>query len=146
MAKDEAGKINEILEAIPQREPFLFVDEIIEINDNQIKTKRTLREDEAFFKGHFPGDPVMPGVLICEAMFQTGAILLKKAIALGEEGTPAVTRIQNGKFKRFIRPGETLEIEVKLIEKLGSAYFLKGIVRIEGKFVASVEFGCTLVK
>lgn len=135
-----------ILQAIPQREPFLFVDEIIEINDNQIKTRRTLREDENFFKGHMPGNPIMPGVLICEALFQSGAILLKKTIAIDVEGIPVVTRIQNAKFKRIIHPADTMEMTVDLVERVGSAYFLRGVVRINQKVAASVEFGCTITK
>jgi len=136
----------DIYDAIPQREPFLFVDEIVELTGNSIRTRRTLRQDEPFFKGHMPGNPIMPGVLICEAVAQSGAIFLKKALPDQKAGIPALTRLQNAKFKRFLRPGDTMEMTVELVETIGGAYFMKGTVRVAGKRVASVEFSCTLVE
>lgn len=72
-----------VLHAIPHRPPFLFVDRIVEQGEARLVTERTFRADEAFFAGHYPGSPLTPGVLLCEACFQTGAILLMQGAAKG---------------------------------------------------------------
>ena len=132
-----------ILDAIPQRPPFLFVDEIVERSDERIRTRTHVSGSEAFFEGHYPDFPVMPGVLLCEAALQSGAILLSKLIGPTTDGVPVLTRLTNAKFKRMVRPPETLEIEVALVERLANAYFMKGTVRVAGKTAVSLEFATT---
>jgi 3-hydroxyacyl-[acyl-carrier-protein] dehydratase len=138
--------MEEILNAIPHRPPFLFVDKIVEISGTKIKTTKEIRPDEPAFEGHYPGQPIMPGALICESIFQTGAILLSKMMGGMGGGIPVLTRINNAKFKSIVRPGNTLDIEAELVEKVSSAYFMKGKASVAGKTSVTVEFTVTLAK
>jgi len=135
------------LDYMPQREPFLFVDRVVEVMDSYIKTEKQIQADEPFFAGHFPGRPIMPGVLICEAVFQSSSILMStRAGALTNDGRiPLITRIANVKLKRVVLPGDLLEVEVKLKEILGQAAYMSGKVKVVGKTVLTVEFTVMLV-
>jgi len=136
----------QVLHAIPHRPPFLFVDKIIEISDTRIKATKNVDRNEDFFKGHYPGNPIMPGVLICESIFQAGAILLSKMIGYEGGGTPVLTRINGAKFKNMVKPGAILELEAEIVEKVSHAYFMKGNAKSEGKTVVTVEFAVSLVQ
>ena len=138
--------MEEVLKAIPHRPPFLFVDKIVELTETKIKTTKEISPEEPFFKGHYPGNPIMPGVLICESIFQTGAILLSSIISDVGDGTPVLTRISNAKFKNMVMPGSLLEMEAELVEKVSNAFFLKGSASSAGKTVVTVEFAVSLVK
>lgn len=128
-------------ELIPQRPPFLFVDKITHYEDKKIKTSLSLSGEEDFFKGHFPGNPIMPGVLLQEALFQSGAALMglinKNS---GASGLGVVTRVQNAKFKNMVKPGDTVEMEVEITETLSNASYMKGSSRVNGKIVLVLEF------
>ena len=97
----------EILDAIPHREPFLLVDEIIERSRRRIVGSKTFTGQEWFFAGHYPGKPVVPGVLLCEAAMQCGAILICPLVKGERAGArvPVVTRMNDVRFKRIVRPG-----------------------------------------
>ena len=138
--------MEDVLNAIPHRPPFLFVDKIVELTETNIKTTKGISPEESFFKGHYPGNPIMPVVLICESIFQTGAILLSNIISDISEGTPVLTRISNAKFKNIVRPGATLEMEVEVVERVSNAFFLKGKASVEGKTAVMVEFGVSLAQ
>lgn len=131
-----------ITDLIPQRAPFLFVDKIINRSETKISTTLTLTGKEDFFKGHFPGNPIMPGVLLQEAIFQTGAALMASKVG---GGLGVVTRVQNAKFKNMARPGDLLEMEVELVDSLANAYFMKGITKVAGKTILSIEFAVASV-
>lgn len=139
----------DVLQAIPHRPPFLFVDVIVETGDNFVITQRTIRAEEAYFEGHYPGNPIMPGVLLCESVFQTGAIfLMNKLRASGEDlssRTPVLSRIGEAKFKRMVKPGDIITIEAKLKETMGQFYFMTGTVRKDDKVALSIEFALALV-
>jgi 3-hydroxyacyl-[acyl-carrier-protein] dehydratase len=124
----------------------LFVDKIVELTETTIKTTKEISLEEPFFKGHYPGNPIMPGVLICESIFQTGAILLSNIISDISEGTPVLTRISNAKFKNIVRPSATLEMEAEVVERVSNAFFLKGKASSEGKTVVTVEFAVSIVE
>jgi 3-hydroxyacyl-[acyl-carrier-protein] dehydratase len=124
----------------------LFVDRIVELTDTKIKTAKDIKPDEPVFAGHYPGHPIMPGALICESIFQTGAILLSKMTGGMAGGIPVLTRINNAKFKSIVKPGSTLDIEAELIEKMSNAYFMKGKASVGGKTSVTVEFTVTLAK
>lgn len=136
-----------IKDLIPQREPFLFVDEVLDFSDGdgntKIKTTLKLTGEEDFFKGHFPGNPIMPGVLLQEALFQSGAALM--ALKSNESGLGVVTRVQNAKFRQMAKPGDVLEMEVELVESLSNAHFMKGVTKINSKTILSVEFAVASV-
>ncbi|MGQ9546216.1 MAG: 3-hydroxyacyl-ACP dehydratase FabZ [Dehalococcoidia bacterium] len=138
--------MEEILNAIPHRPPFLFVDRIVDLSDQKIKTVKEVKPDDPVFAGHYPGQPIMPGALICESIFQSGAILLSKMIGGLSGGIPVLTRINNAKFKNIVRPGSTLDIEAELVEKISNAYYMKGKASVGGKISVTVEFTVTLAK
>lgn len=136
-----------ILSHIPQREPFLFIENIVEQTENSITTSKRLTGEEDFFRGHFPGKPVFPGVLMCEAVFQTGALLMSfKGQSAGANKTAVVSRIQNAKFKNMAKPGDELLITVDFIESMAYASFMKGKITANGKTIMSIEFAATLVE
>jgi 3-hydroxyacyl-[acyl-carrier-protein] dehydratase len=128
----------DIKELIPQREPFLFVDKILECSEKIISTSLFLTGKEDFFRGHFPGNPIMPGVLLQEAIFQSGAALMAKNQSMPSLGV--VTRVQNAKFKNMVKPGDTLIISVELLEQLANASYMKGNIKVNDKVVLSMEF------
>jgi 3-hydroxyacyl-[acyl-carrier-protein] dehydratase len=135
-----------ILANIPQREPFLFIEKIVERSENTITTSKKLTGEEDFFKGHFPGSPVFPGVLMCEAVFQTGALLMAlKGQSANENKKALVTRIQGAKFKNMAKPGDELHITVDFVEMLANAAFMKGKITANGKNIMSIEFAATIV-
>ncbi len=135
----------EILDAIPHREPFLLVDEIVEQSESRIVGVKTFRPEEWFFAGHYPGNPLTPGVLLCEAAMQCGAILLAKRLTDAAGKVPVATRINDVRFKRMVHPGETITMEVDLVERLADAFFLKAKVSVDGKVAVRFEFACTVV-
>jgi len=135
------------LDYMPHRKPFLFVDRVVEVTDFCIKTEKQTQADEPFFEGHFPGRPIMPGVLICEAVFQSSSILMSKraGVSSNDGRIPLITRISNVKLKRVVLPGDLMEVEVKLKEILGQAAYMSGKVKVAGKTVLTVEFTVMLV-
>jgi len=143
------GKVNDAAEVkarIPHREPFLFVDRIVEKAESRIVTERAIRADETHFAGHYPGAPLMPGVLICEACFQTGAMLLSSAGEAPALRKPVLTRILEAKFRGMVRPGDVMRIEVEQDEKMGDAFVMKGCVDVAGKNVLRVKFIVAMVE
>lgn len=136
----------EILTRIPQRDPFLYIEDILEKTENSITTSKKITGEEDFFKGHFPGNPIMPGVLLCEATFQTGALLMSYLMegGLGKK-TAVVSRIQSAKFKNMVRPKDELQIHVTLTEQIANAAYMKGKVLANNKVALQIEFACTLV-
>lgn len=136
-----------ILNHIPQREPFLFIENIVEQSADSITTSKKLTGEEDFFRGHFPGRPVFPGVLMCEAVFQTGALLMAlRGEGAGNTKTALVTRIQGTKFKNMAGPGDLLHITVNFVEMLATTAFMKGKITCDGKTIMTIEFAATLVE
>ena len=138
--------LDEIYAAIPHRPPFLFVDEIVERSEDRIKCRKTFRADEWYFSGHYPGQPIAPGVILCEAAMQAGAILLSQYTPPLSRGLPVAARMKDVRFKRVIRPGDTIEIDVEMFHRLSKAWFLRAKVTCEGKLAVRFEFACTVTK
>jgi 3-hydroxyacyl-[acyl-carrier-protein] dehydratase len=137
--------LTEIQAAIPHREPFLLIDEIVSRSDKQIVCRKRFTGQESFYAGHYPQYPLTPGVLLCEAAMQAGAVLLSGFVSAAENAVPVATRMNDVRFKRSVRPGETIEIEVELTERLADAFFLKAKVTCEGRVAVRFDFACTLL-
>jgi 3-hydroxyacyl-[acyl-carrier-protein] dehydratase len=177
-----------ILASIPHRPPFLLLDEIVEQSDTQIVGLKRFTGEEYFFEGHYPEFPLVPGVLLCEAAMQCGAVLLSQLVGENNERgapgglsssaglvgdsalldkpavaptsldepvaptlgnskkIPVATRMNDVRFKRIVRPGETIRIEIDLAERLADAFFLKAKVTVEGQVAVRFEFACTLTE
>ncbi len=142
--------MDEILRSIPHRPPFLFIDEIVEIREDGATCKRKIRMEEPQFEGHYPGNPIMPGVLLCEACFQTGAIFLSKQIE--KEGkslndvTPVLSRITDARFKQMVKPGDEITIEVTMKETISRFFFMSGKVLKDGKPAMTIGFALAMVE
>lgn len=134
---------DEITSAIPHRPPMLLVDEIVERTEDTIVCRKTFRDDEFFLQGHYPDRPIVPGVILCESAMQAGAILLSNFVQAGS-GVPVATRMNDVKFKRMVKPGDTIEITVMLNERLSDAFFMQAKVICEAKVAVRFEFACTL--
>jgi 3-hydroxyacyl-[acyl-carrier-protein] dehydratase len=134
----------EIHAAIPHRKPFLLIDEIVSRTETRIVCRKRFTGDEDFYAGHYPHFPLTPGVLLCEAAMQAGAVLLSEKVPADKKSVPVATRMNDVRFKRPVRPGETIEIEVELTERLADAFFLNAKVTCDGKVAVRFEFACTL--
>jgi 3-hydroxyacyl-[acyl-carrier-protein] dehydratase len=133
-----------IKSAIPHREPFLLVDEIVEQTDERIVCRKTFTGEEFWYRGHYPEFPLTPGVLLVEAAMQAGAVLLARYAAESPGGVPVATRINNVKFRHMVRPGDTIEMQVELTERMGDAFFLKATVTVGGKTATTFDFACKM--
>ena len=136
------------VQSIPHRPPFLFVDEIVEVGDRRIVTTKYVDPSSDFFRGHYPDEPVMPGVLIGECCFQAGALLIAHRMGGydASRGVPVLTRITDAKFRRIVKPGMTLRMEVTLDDELDNAFYLTGRASVECKSVLRVQFVCMQTK
>ncbi len=131
--------------ALPHRSPMLLVDSIEHQDENQIVCRKTFRPDEFFFQGHYPDFPLVPGVILCESAAQAGAILLSGLID-DANGVPVLTKMDNVRFKRMVRPGDTIEMEVKLDDQISNAWYLSARVTCEGQLALRLSFVCTVTE
>jgi len=133
--------VREIFKHLPHRYPFLLVDRIIEIDgERKIVGVKNVSINEYFFQGHFPNRPVMPGVLICEALAQVGAIFAHNARG-GRDGDKifVLTGLDKVKFKRPVEPGDQLRLELTCLKRRGSFWRMLGVATVDGKLVAQAE-------
>lgn len=138
--------IEEIKKYIPHRYPFLLVDRVLELEENRIVTIKNVTVNEEFFNGHFPGAPIMPGVLQVEAMAQAGAIMIMKNTVEDAETTLMVfTGIKSAKFRKSVVPGDQLKIEVKLTNQRRNFITMKGIATVDDKVVCELEASAAIV-
>src|SRR5699024_8614824 len=131
--------IQQIKEIIPHRYPMLLIDRVEELVDGEkVTAKKNVTINEPFFQGHFPHEPVMPGVLIVEAMAQAGAVALL-SLEQFKGKTAYFGGIDKAKFRQKVTPGDTLILEVEIIKVKSSAGIGKGVARVDGKKVAEAE-------
>ena len=131
--------INEIMNYLPHRYPFLLVDRIIDLQPGKSITGiKNVTFNEPFFQGHFPGQPIMPGVLIIEAMAQVAGVM---AFCSGVEGKSVYfMSIEKAKFRRPVVPGDQLKIDIKVLQQRGNVWKFSGDATVEGKLASEADF------
>ncbi len=132
--------MTEVEKLIPHRPPFLFVDDIVSHEGETLTSRRTWRAEEDFYQGHYPGAPITPGVLLCEAVFQTGALLMAKLMSGAQGGVPLLTKVTDVRFRVPVYPGDTTLIEVRRKESVGGFHFMSGQIKKGDRKVLSLEF------
>ena len=137
------SSLDQIHAAIPHRGSMLLVDEIVSKDEKTIVCRKTFRADEYFFDGHYPGNPITPGVILCESAVQSGAILLAGIVDTGN-GVPVLTRLNDVKFKQIVRPGDTVEHHVTLDDRVSNAFYLTAQVKLNGKTALRFSFTCSV--
>jgi beta-hydroxyacyl-ACP dehydratase FabZ len=132
----------DIVRRLPHRYPFLLVDRVVEFADGErIVGLKSVTANEPFFAGHFPDHPIMPGVLICEALVQTGGLLAScSRDGLPEDRVVVLAGLERVRFRRPVVPGDQLRLEVELVHKRRPLWKMKGRARVEGQVVAEAEF------
>jgi len=134
--------IEDIMRVLPHRYPFLLVDRIVEMEDGKrVVGIKNVTINEPFFQGHFPGHPIMPGVLIIEAMAQVGGVLLLGAIENPQSRVVYFTSLNNVKWRRPVKPGDQLRFELDLVQVRGQMARMKGVAKVDGEVVAEAEMG-----
>ena len=136
--------INEIRAILPHRYPFLLVDRIVELEPERIVGIKQVTANEPFFEGHFPGFPVMPGVLIVEAMAQTAGVMVLKNMPDRADKLVLLVAVENARFRRPVVPGDTLRMEMKVLKKKASVAKMAGVATVDGVVVAEAEVMCKL--
>jgi beta-hydroxyacyl-ACP dehydratase FabZ len=138
--------IERILSVLPHRYPFLLVDRILEVDGTtRIVGLKNVTIGEPFFQGHFPGHPVMPGVLIVEAMAQVGGCLVMGTIERPETKVVYFMALDRVRFRRPVRPGDQLRLEVEVLQVRGPTCRMKGVATVEGKIAAEAEMMAQVV-
>lgn len=138
--------IEEIKQVIPHRYPFLLVDRVIELEAEKITAVKNVTVNEEFFNGHFPGQPIMPGVLQVEALAQAGAILLmKQKVEDPENNLMVFTGIKNCKFRRQVLPGDQLKLEVELGMMRRNFVTMIGTASVDGEVACELEASAAIV-
>jgi 3-hydroxyacyl-[acyl-carrier-protein] dehydratase len=132
-------EITELLDVLPHRYPILLVDRILEINEEGTKCKglKNVTINEPFFQGHYPGNPIMPGVLIIESMAQVGAALLMKNPTLAGR-IPLIGSIEEVKFRRIVRPGDQLIHDIEILWVKGNVGKMNAVATVDGEVAASM--------
>ncbi len=143
------ANVKGVKDYIPHRDPFLFVDEIIEMDDSHIVTGLTLKPEMDLYRGHYPSNPITPGVILCESVFQSaGVYVAMKQELEGSEaaaGTPILTRIIDARFKRMALPGDHIRITVTPDRVQAGFHFMKGRIDNDaGQMIMSVEFAIAM--
>lgn len=135
----------EIMEILPHRYPFLLIDRVLEITSDRIVALKNVTFNEPHFQGHFPGTPVMPGVLLVEAMAQAGGVLMLRDVPDRHKKLIYFTGIDRCRFRRPVIPGDQVIFEVTVMKKRSRFAVLQGIAKVAGEMVAEAELSSAMV-
>ena len=145
MSTEKQGmEIDEIMKVLAHRYPFLLVDRILEMTDKRVVGLKNVTINEPFFQGHFPGHPIMPGVLIIEAMAQVGGMLLMGAVPDRENKVVYFTSLDNVKWRRPVKPGDQIRFELELLHVRGMMCKMSGVAKVDGQLVCEAEMGAVV--
>ena len=136
--------INEIRRILPHRYPMLLVDRIVEMDEERVVGIKNVTHNEPFFNGHFPDFPVMPGVLIVEAMAQAAGVLVLKNIADRDRKLVLLVAIENARFRKPVVPGDQLRLEMAVVKRKSTVAKMAGRATVDGVVVAEAEVMCKL--
>lgn len=136
--------ILKIMEVLPHRYPFLLVDRILELTSEEVVGLKNVTINEPFFQGHFPDQPIMPGVLIVEAMAQVGGILAFSLLSARERSAVYFMGMDHVRFRKPVRPGDQLTLKIKLLKQRGAVFKMSGEAFVEGQLVAEAELMATI--
>ena len=128
---------------LPNRDPWLWIDEVVEMTESTISSRKHLSKSLPVFEGHYPGFPLLPGVILCEACLEASAILIASLGVSTNGRVPVATGMNNVRFRRMVRPGETLDIDVELKDRLQDAFYLRGRVLVGDQVCATLNFVTT---
>uniref|UniRef100_A0A7V6CME8 3-hydroxyacyl-[acyl-carrier-protein] dehydratase FabZ n=1 Tax=candidate division WOR-3 bacterium TaxID=2052148 RepID=A0A7V6CME8_UNCW3 len=132
--------IEKIKEILPHRAPFLFLDKVLALKDNKVIALKQVSYNEWFFLGHFPNFPIMPGVLMLEAMAQASGILIYQTLNMEEKALiPLFLGVEKARFRKMVKPGDTLIIEAEIKNKLGKIYKVAGNIKVNEETVCEGE-------
>jgi UDP-3-O-[3-hydroxymyristoyl] N-acetylglucosamine deacetylase / 3-hydroxyacyl-[acyl-carrier-protein] dehydratase len=146
-AKEETTVLNieEIMKVLPHRYPFLLVDRILELDEGKrVVGLKNVTINEPFFQGHFPGHPIMPGVLIVEAMAQVGGMLMLGSVAEAESKVVYFASLDNVKFRKPVKPGDQLRIELEVIQARGTLCKMHGVAKVDGDVVCEADMAAVV--
>lgn len=136
--------INEIQEILPHRYPMLLVDRILEISEQRVVGLKNVTANEPFFQGHFPGYPIMPGVLVVEAMAQCGGVLALRSMPDRDRKVVLFTSIDNCRFRTPVTPGDQLRLELDILRRRGSVVKMQGRAFVGDRLAAEAVLMCSI--
>ena len=137
-------EIEDIMKVLAHRYPFLLVDRILELDEKRVVGIKNVTINEPFFQGHFPGHPIMPGVLIVEAMAQVGGMLLMGSVPEPESKIVYFTSLNNVKWRRPVKPGDQIRFELELLQVRGMMCKMSGVAKVDGQVVCEAEMGAVV--
>jgi len=137
--------IRQIMDILPHRYPFLLVDRVLELSADRVVALKNVTYNEPYFQGHFPGAPVMPGVLLVEAMAQAGGVLMLRDIPDRQEKLIYFTGIDRCRFRRPVVPGDQVIFEVTVLKKRTRFAVLAGLAKVNGEVVAEAQLSSAMV-
>ncbi len=132
-------KVGKLRELLPHRYPMLMLDRVVELGEKHVIAEKLVSQNEPFFTGHFPDAPVLPGVLILEAMAQAGGVWAVVKVEGNKGLTTALAGIDKARFRKPVVPGDTLVLHVEVIQSRGKVLKLQGIARVDGEIVAEAR-------
>ncbi|QDT37782.1 3-hydroxyacyl-ACP dehydratase FabZ family protein [Stratiformator vulcanicus] len=136
----------QIQDLIPHRDPFLWLDEVVEVDEQKIHARKHLDPSIWVFQGHYPDFPVLPGVIQCEMCFQASAVLIAPIQPVEDGKVPVVARANKVKFRRMVRPGDTVEIYAEITDRLKDTFYLTGKIMVGDDLAMRCDFASTAAK